>query len=85
MDNRASKRIVIINGKGTSGKDTFANIVNKSAPTENYLSIDLIRKVATQLGYNGGKTMKDRNFLSDMKVLASEYNEKKKKNLLHGN
>ena len=75
MDNRASKRIIIINGKGTSGKDTFVNIVNKYVPTENYSSIDLIRKVATQLGYNGGKTMKDRKFLSDMKVLATEYND----------
>ena len=75
MDNRTSKRIVIINGKGTSGKDTFVNIVNKYVPTENYSSIDLIRKVATQLGYNGGKTIKDRKFLSDMKVLATEYND----------
>ena len=75
MDNLISKRIVIINGKGTSGKDTFVNIVNKYVPTENYSSIDLIRKVATQLGYNGGKTMKDRKFLSDMKVLATEYND----------
>ena len=75
MDNRASKRIVIINGKGTSGKDTFVNIVNNYVPTENYSSIDLIRKVATQLGYNGGKTIKDRKFLSDMKVLATEYND----------
>ena len=75
MDDRTSKRIVIINGKGTSGKDTFVNIVSNYVPTENYSSIDLIRKVATQLGYNGGKSMKDRKFLSDMKVLATEYND----------
>lgn len=75
MDDRISKRIIIINGKGTSGKDTFVNIVNKYVPTENYSSINLIKKVATQLGYNGGKTMKDRKFLSDMKVLATKYND----------
>ena len=75
MDDRITKRIVIINGKGKSGKDTFVDMCKDYVNTENYSSIDLIKKVATQLGYNGGKTMKDRKFLSDMKVLATEYND----------
>ena len=75
MDDRITKRIVIINGKGKSGKDTFVDMCKDYVNTENYSSIDLIKKVAKQLGYNGGKTIKDRKFLSDMKVLATEYND----------
>lgn len=75
MDDRITKRIVIINGKGASGKDTFVDMVKEYVNTENYSSIDLIKKVAKQLGYDGGKTMEDRKFLSDMKLLATEYND----------
>lgn len=75
MDFRNTKRIVIINGKGRSGKDTFVYMVKNYISAENYSSIDLIKKVAKQLGYDNGKTMKDRKFLSDLKVLATEYND----------
>ena len=41
----------------------------------NYSSIDKVKTIATQIGWNGGKTEKDRKFLSDLKVLTTEYND----------
>lgn len=41
----------------------------------NYSSIDKVKHIATQAGWNGGKTEKDRKFLSDLKVLTTEYND----------
>ena len=40
MDDRTPKRIVIINGKGKSGKDTFVDMCKDYVNTENYSSID---------------------------------------------
>jgi len=70
-----NKKIFIINGVGTSGKDTFVNLVSKFIQTWNYSSVDKIKEVASELGWHGGKTEKDRKFLSDLKLLCSEYND----------
>lgn len=70
-----NKNIVIINGTGTSGKDTFVKFVSKYTTVVNFSSIDKVREVATVGGYDGGKTEKDRKFLSDLKVLFEEYND----------
>lgn len=55
------------------GKDTFANILNEFIPTLKYSSIDKVKEIAKLCGWNGGKTEKDRKFLSDLKVLVSQY------------
>lgn len=68
------KKVIIINGSGGCGKDTFVSFVSEFIPTRNYSSIDLIKSVAKRLGWDGGKTEKDRKFLSDLKQLSSEYN-----------
>ena len=82
---KAPKRIFIINGSGGVGKDTFVNMVKESiaklSPENtiyrvwNYSSIDKVKFIATQIGWNGGKSEKDRKFLSDLKVLTTEYND----------
>lgn len=41
----------------------------------NYSSVDKIKKIAKIIGWNGGKTEKDRKFLSDLKILTSNYND----------
>ena len=75
------KRIFIINGSGGVGKDLFVNMVKTSVSkfspyiVWNYSSIDKVKTIATQIGWNGGKTEKDRKFLSDLKVLTTEYND----------
>lgn len=68
------KKIFIINGSGGVGKDTFVKTVGKFIDVKNYSSVQPMKDAAKLLGWNGGKTEKDRKFLSDLKVLASKYN-----------
>lgn len=69
------KEIIIINGTGGSGKDTFVEFAAKYAKVFNFSSIDKVKEVATIIGWNGGKTEKDRKFLSDLKRLTTDYND----------
>ena len=55
------------------GKDTFAQILNEIIPTLKYSSIDKVKDIARLCGWNGVKTEKDRKFLSDLKLLTTEY------------
>ena len=68
------KKIVIINGSGGVGKDSFIEFCNNFVCTENISSIDKVKQVATVLGWDGGKTEKDRLFLSNLKLLWDKYN-----------
>ena len=38
-------------------------------------TIDFVKRIATQVGWNGLKEAKDRKFLSDLKDLLTEYND----------
>ena len=69
------KKIYITSGVGRSGKDTFCEFVSKYIPTYKYSIIDLPKEAAKVLGWNGGKTEKDRRFLSDIMDLSTEYND----------
>lgn len=69
------KEVVVINGTGGSGKDTFISKVSKYAKIYNFSSIDKVKKIATLVGWNGTKTEKDRKFLSDLKKLTTNYND----------
>ena len=69
-----NKLVVIINGRGTSGKDTCISFIN-SFKVMNVSSIDPIKEAATILGWNGVKTKKARKYLSDMKKLSVEFND----------
>lgn len=69
------KKVIVTNGSGQWGKDTFAKILNKHIPLEKYSSIDLVKVIATYGEWDGGKTEKDRKFLSDLKILFSDYND----------
>lgn len=70
-----NKNIVIINGTGGSGKDTFVEFVSKYTDVINFSSVDKVKEIAKLIGWNGGKTEKDRKFLSDLKALTSEYSD----------
>lgn len=75
------KHIVIINGTGGSGKDTFVEFASKYASIENFSSIDTIKTIASlevyqnqkglewlvEYGWKGQKTEKDRKLLSELK------------------
>ena len=72
---RIMKKIIIINGTGGSGKDTFVELVSKYALVYNFSSIDKVKELAKIVGWTGTKTDKDRKFLSDLKHLTTEYND----------
>lgn len=68
-----NKQIFITNGMARCGKDTFAKFLNEIVPTIKYSSIDKVKEIATLCGWKGEKTEIDRKFLSDLKVLTTEY------------
>ena len=75
------KQIFIINGSGGVGKDTFVEFVStelndlfkKFHTVINFSSVDKVKEIAREIGWNGKKSEKDRKFLSDLKILTSEY------------
>lgn len=69
------KTIVIINGTGGCGKDTFINYLSKYCKVYNFSSVDKVKEIASIIGWKGTKTDKDRKFLSDLKRLTTEYND----------
>ena len=69
------KNIIIINGSGGCGKDTVISFISEVRSVINYSSVDSVKDIAKLIGWNGGKTEKDRKFLSDLKLLTTEYND----------
>lgn len=69
------KRICIINGSGGVGKDTFVSFCAYHAKVENYSSVTEIKEIAKLLGWTGSKQEKDRKFLSDLKLLTTDYSD----------
>ncbi len=67
--------VIIINGSGGVGKDTICNIVGKHYKTMNISSVDPIKKIALENGWNGEKNEKSRKFLADLKQLFVEFND----------
>lgn len=70
-----TKQIIIINGTGGSGKDTFVDFCSKYSKVMNFSSIDKVKEIAKLIGWDGKKTEKDRKFLSDLKRITTEYND----------
>ncbi len=69
------KKIIVINGRGGSGKDTLCEFAAERFRVRNDSSITPIKKIAAQVGWNGGKLDRDRKFLADLKQLVTEYND----------
>ena len=69
------KKIIVINGKGGVGKDTLCEITKKYYRTVIVSSIDPIKNIANQIGWDGTKDPKSRKLLSDLKRLCIEYND----------
>jgi dephospho-CoA kinase len=70
------KEILIINGSGGVGKDTFVECLSKFAKVEHTSIAKLPKSIAKLIGWDGSKNEKDRKFLSDLKILIDEYNDK---------
>ena len=70
------KIVIIINGKGGSGKDTICDILARHYPVTNVSTITKVKQAARLIfGWNNGKEYRDRKFLSDLKDLWSNYND----------
>jgi hypothetical protein len=76
------KVVIVINGSGGVGKDTVCDIVGKYYRTMNISSIDPIKKIATENGWNGEKDEKSRKFLADLKQLFVDFNDLPQKYLM---
>lgn len=71
------KQIFIINGTGGCGKDTFVKYVFSALNMNpnNISYVDRVKELAAIMGWNGGKTERDRKFLSDLECLTTEYSD----------
>lgn len=76
------KMVVVINGRGGVGKDTMCEIIGKHYRVWNISSIDPIKKIAFDNGWDGKKSEKARKFLADLKQLFVEFNDLPQKYLL---
>ena len=71
-----NKRIFITNGTGGCGKDTFAQFLEEFCPgVFKYSSINRVKHIAYECGWHGTKSEKDRKFLSDLKLLLTDYSD----------
>lgn len=69
------KKVIIINGTGGSGKDTFVQFCSEFANVTNISSVDKVKEAAKSLvGWNGEKDEKSRKLLVDLKQLSINYN-----------
>lgn len=63
-----------------SGKDLFCDLCLNYMTARGIMggkisTIDFVKRIAMQVGWNGLKEPKDRKFLSDLKDLLTEYND----------
>ena len=67
----------IINGRPRSGKDTFVNFCLEELGAFGKLisSVDFVKKIAAEGGWDGTKDLKNRKFLSDLKDLLTNWGD----------
>lgn len=71
-----NKNIVIINGTGGAGKDTFVSFCSEVTGVLNVSTVDKVKEAATILvGWNGEKDEVSRKLLVDLKQLSIAYND----------
>ena len=71
-----NKKVIIINGTGGSGKDTFVEFCAEFARVTNISSVDPAKAAAKVLvGWEGEKDDKARKLLVDLKKLSIDYND----------
>lgn len=71
-------KIVIINGKGGAGKDTFVIMCKDVLGAERVLNVstvDFVKEVAQFCGWDGTKTPENRKFLSDLKDALTRWDD----------
>ena len=67
-------KIIVINGNGSVGKDTFVELCKEVNSTVNNIStVSFIKEIAKLCGWDGTKTPENRKFLSDLKDMLEEW------------
>lgn len=69
------KKIIITNGSGRCGKDTFAELMNKYVKVDKYSSIDFFKKLGAIGRMKQTKGEKERLLLSVLKKAFVNYND----------
>ena len=70
------KNIIIINGTGGAGKDTFVSFCAEITRVLNVSTVDKVKEAAAILvGWNGEKDEVSRKLLVDLKQLSIAYND----------
>lgn len=72
--------IFIINGQGSVGKTSFEKMVQEIGVAHGdnikiLSTIDYVKDIAKEFGWDGKKELKDRKMLSDLKDLLTEWND----------
>jgi hypothetical protein len=85
-----SVKVCVINGAPGSGKTTFENICREKCNMFNRVpgfnknhmlwidicsTVDFVKELAFECGWDGTKTLKNRKFLSDLKDLLTEWDD----------
>jgi hypothetical protein len=68
--------IYIVNGSPGSGKDSFVELCRKfvgDAFLLNISTVDKVKEIAAECGWDGTKTPENRKFLSDLKALLTQW------------
>lgn len=73
------KKVIIINGYGTCGKDIFVKLFDRNIPIteemENISTVDDVRDISKLMGWDGyTKTEEDRQLWVDLKAAWTRYN-----------
>lgn len=73
-------KIFIVNGRCGSGKTSFEKMIEEIAAAHNQKililsTIDYVKDVAKNIGWDGTKTFKNRRMLSDLKDLLTRWND----------
>lgn len=71
-------KVVIINGKGGCGKDTFVTMCRDILGITKILNVstvDYVKEIAKHCGWDGTKTPENRKFLSDLKDVLTQWND----------
>ena len=70
-------KVIVVNGVARSGKDTFVDycLSELAGYSAKFSTVDFIKDLAKQCGWNGEKNAKNRKFLSDLKDLLTEWDD----------
>lgn len=71
----SDKRILILNGSATVGKDTFVESLSKYVSVRHISMADLAKKALLSCGWNGIKDEASRKALSDIKIALDEFDD----------